>query len=248
MHAALAGKTAVITGASRGIGRQMALDLSAQGVEVALLARPSDALDEAVVACGRAALAIPCDVGKPSDIDAAFRKVANVFGRLDILINNAAICRPFVIEEATDEEVLAEISVNLCGPIFCTRAALPFLRASNGDIINISSESVRLPFPHLSVYTATKAGLEAFSAGMRDELRPLGIRVTTLRIGNVIGTAISRSWSQETAAELEAAVRQSGHAKFTGAGGSPETISSAVKNLLTMKRDFNVDLMEIRSR
>ena len=78
-----------------------------------------------------------------------------------MLINNAAIFHPFLIEEATDDQIMTGVLANLAGPILCARSAIPMLNRG-GHIINISSESIALPFPHLSVYQATKAGLRIF--------------------------------------------------------------------------------------
>jgi len=244
----LEGKTVIVTGASRGIGRVLAATLAKNGADVILLARASAELDAAGVAIGEAATAIACDVSDPDSVRAAFTAVASRFGKIDALINNAAICRPYLVEQASDADILAEVSVNLIGPILCARAVIPLLIASGGgDIINISSESVRMPFPHLTVYTATKAGLEAFSAGLRAELRHHGMRVTTMRLGNVLETGIARDWPAENAASLANALRQSGHLEFTGKGGSAATVSQALLNLLILPRDFNIDLIELRS-
>jgi meso-butanediol dehydrogenase/(S,S)-butanediol dehydrogenase/diacetyl reductase len=248
MSSVLSGKTVVITGASRGIGRQFAQTLSAEGASIILLARASAELDSARAACGENALAIPCDIGDPQAVRHAFAKIAGHFAKIDTLINNAAICMPYQVATARDEDVIAEVSINLIGPILCVREAIPLLKASSaGDIVNISSEAVRLPFPYLTVYTATKGGLETFSAGLRTELRPFGIRVTTMRLGNVIETSIKREWSEATSVALADASQLSGHAAFTGKGGSVETVSRAMVNLLSLPRDFNVDLIELRS-
>lgn len=242
------GKTVIVTGASRGIGRVAAATLAANGAHVILLARASAELDAACAQIGRAATAIATDVSDPDSVRAAFGAVADRFGKIDVLVNNAAICRPYLVAQAHDADILAEVSVNLIGPILCARAAIPLLiAAGGGDIVNVSSESVRMPFPHLTVYTATKAGLEAFSAGLRAELRPHGTRVTTMRLGNVVETSIARNWTAENAASLAGALRHSGHIEFTGKGGSAATVAQALLNLLSLPRDFNTDLIELRS-
>lgn len=244
----LVGKTAVITGASRGVGRAFAAAVADAGADVVLIARASAELDAAQTEIGDRATAIACDVSDPGSVRAAFTTVGNRFGKIDVLINNAAICRPYLVESATDADILAEVSVNLIGPMLCARAAIPLLIASGcGDIINISSESVRMPFPYLTVYTATKGGLEVFSAGLRGELRAHGIRVTTMRLGNILETGITKDWPLENAVLLAEAAQKSGHAAFTGKGGSTATVSKALLNLLSLPRDFNTDLIELRS-
>jgi NAD(P)-dependent dehydrogenase (short-subunit alcohol dehydrogenase family) len=244
----LQGKAAVVTGASRGLGRRIAQALAAQGAHVALLARPSADLQAAAREIGERATAIECDVSDPTSVRAAFASCAHRMGRLDILINNAAISELHKVEHATDASIRNEIAINLAGPIFCCREAVPLLRASGGaDIINISSEAVRAPFPFLSVYSATKGGLETFSAGLRAELRAEGIRVTVLRCGHVGESNIAQHWSAETSAEWEKALKSSGQHASTGAPVSPLTMADALINILLLPREVNVDLVDIRS-
>lgn len=245
---ALAGKTAVVTGASRGLGRRIAETLAAQGVRVALLARPSADLQKTARAIGKLATAIECDVGDPVSVRAAFAACAAEFGKLDILINNAAISNLHKIERASDADILKELSINLAGPMFCCREAVPLLRASGaGDIVNISSEAVSAPFPFLTVYSATKAGLETFSTGLRGELRPDRIRVTVLRVGHIGESNIARHWSADTSAEWEQALKASGHHASTGAPVSPVTVATALLGILGLPPEVNVDLLDIRS-
>ncbi len=230
------------------MGRAFAAALAGAGATVILMARASADLDAACSDIGNCATAIACDVGNPDSVRAAFKTIASRFEKIDVLINNAAICRPYRLQHANDADILAEVSVNLIGPMLCAREAIPFLIASGGgDIVNISSESVRMPFPHLTVYTATKGGLETFTSGLRSELRSYGIRVTTMRLGNVLETGITRDWPAENAAALAEAAQESGHAAFTGKGGSAATVSQALLNLLSLPRDFNTDLIELRS-
>ena len=104
---------------------------------------------------------------------------------IDVLINNAAIYEPFTVVEATDAQIWTAVTTNLAGPIFCTRAAVPMM-GKGAHIINVSSETVELPHAMLSLYQATKAGLERFSQSMDLELEPNGIRVTTVRAGQMM--------------------------------------------------------------
>jgi meso-butanediol dehydrogenase/(S,S)-butanediol dehydrogenase/diacetyl reductase len=244
----LQGKTAVVTGASRGLGRRIAQALAARGARVALLARPSADLQNTARAIGNQALAIECDVSEPPSVRAAFATCAAEYGRLDILINNAAVSDLHKIEQATDDSIRNELAINLAGPMFCCREAIPLLRASGGgDIVNISSEAASSPFPFLSVYSATKAGLETFSAGLRAELRPDGIRVTVLRAGHVGESNIARHWPADTSAAWEDALKASGHHAATGAPVPPLTIAAALIHTLCLPREVNVDLLDIRS-
>jgi NAD(P)-dependent dehydrogenase (short-subunit alcohol dehydrogenase family) len=243
----LAGKTALVTGASRGIGLRIARALGEAGANVVLLARPSDHLDAAAAEMPDA-LAAPCDVSSADSVRAAFAQAVARFGRIDILINNAALCLLQAIEEATDEDIRREVETNLIGPVLTIREAIPHMRAAGGgDIVNISSESVRLPFPYLTLYAATKAGLETLSNGLRAELRPDRIRVTVLRSGHVSGGNIGVNWKPERIQPFYDAITKSGHLAFTGEAIAPEITARAIVDLLRLPREANVDLIELRA-
>jgi NAD(P)-dependent dehydrogenase (short-subunit alcohol dehydrogenase family) len=245
----LSGKVAVITGASKGIGRTMARALVAAGARVAVLARRSPELEQIAGELGESAQAIACDVSDPAQVRDVMARIAGRFGRIDVLVNNAALCEPHLVEKSSDQQIRAEIGVNLMGPIFCAREAIPHLKkAGGGHIVNVSSESVRMPFPYLAVYVATKGGLEAFSAGLRTELRADGVRVTVLRLGNVGETSIIDNWADPIKSEYFAHITKSGHLAFVGGLSTPSSIAQALVNVLTLPEDVNVDLVEIRSR
>src|SRR6266480_3438483 len=129
---ALDGKVAVVTGASRGIGAVIAAGLAAEGASVALLARDKDRLTAAAEAIGELAVAVPTDVSDPDSVRDAFAAVADRFGRLDVLVNNAAVAWPHTVEAAADEQLQAEVGTNLLGPLYAIRAAVPLLRATSG--------------------------------------------------------------------------------------------------------------------
>lgn len=248
METSLSGKVAVVTGASRGIGRRMAQALAAAGARVALFARASAQLDAMQRELGENALAVACDVSDPTAVKIAFGRTVEHFGRIDVLVNNAGICLLHKLEAASDTELRNEIDVNLLGPILCSREAIAHLRAAGGgDIVNVSSESVRLPFPYLTVYAATKGGLETFSAGLRSELRADGIRVTVLRAGNTDESSIASGWPEALRNEYLGVIEKSGHLAFTGVAASPQTLSRALVNVLTLPRDVNVDMIEVRA-
>lgn len=247
MSGKLAGKVVAVTGASRGMGSVFARTLDAEGADVVLLARPSDALEAMAAALPRS-LKLACNVADAGQVKAAFAAVRARYGKLDALINNAAICLLHRLEEATDEELSREAETNLVGPALCMREAIPLLRAAGGgDIVNVTSESVRLPFPFLTFYAATKAGLETLSTGLRAELRPDRIRVTVLRSGHVAGGNIGASWSQERTARFFETIKESGHLAFTGEAISPETTANMLIELLRLPREANIDLIELRA-
>jgi meso-butanediol dehydrogenase/(S,S)-butanediol dehydrogenase/diacetyl reductase len=186
----MAGKVIAITGANGGLGRALAQFFAEGGDNVVLLGRKFDKVQEVAAAIGERATPVACDVGSAESVRSAFATIAAKYPKIDVLINNAAIFHPFLIEEATDEQILAPVLANLAGPILCTRSAIPLL-GRGGHIINISSESIVVPFPHLSVYQATKAGLECFSEHMQRELEDKGIRVTVVRAGQMMGPGMS---------------------------------------------------------
>ena len=184
----LEGKIAAVTGATSGSGRAIARRFAEEGATVVMLARGEDRLKQLAAEIGGSAIGIPTDIGDPRQVQDAFASIAEQFGKLDVLINNAAIYRPCPVEQLSDDEILAQVRTNLLGPVYTSRAAIPLLRTSGGgDIVNTSSESTLEPFPMLSIYVATKAALEAFAHVLRYEVEPQGIRVSTVIQGASFG-------------------------------------------------------------
>ncbi|GIX30207.1 MAG: NAD(P)-dependent oxidoreductase [Porticoccaceae bacterium] len=175
-------RTFVITGAGAGLGRALARRFAADGHRVVLLGRTPGKVEAAAAEIGENALALACDVSDPASVESAFSAIGERCGRIDVLINNAALFEPFELERGSPEQILAIVLTNLAGTILCSRAALPWMERG-GHIVNVSSESVAMPFPHLSVYQATKAGVERFTESLFRELEPRGIRVSCVRAG-----------------------------------------------------------------
>jgi NAD(P)-dependent dehydrogenase (short-subunit alcohol dehydrogenase family) len=242
----LNGKVALVTGASRGIGRAIATCFAAEGARVVMLARNHAELEAAARKIGGPVLPLTCDIADPEAVRGVFEQLRSRFGGLDILVNNAALATPNPIAEARDRDVQKEVAVNILGPLYCSREAIPLMRArGGGDIINISSESVNHPYPHLGLYAATKAALETLSTVLRQELADDRIRVTVYRSGNVRGT-FSRDWSDEARARARAAARDLGFYNRSGAQIEPEIPAQAILNLVTLPREAQVDLIELR--
>jgi 3-oxoacyl-[acyl-carrier protein] reductase len=189
----------VITGAGIGLGRALARRCAAAGDNVVLLGRTLAKVQAAADEIGNRAMAVACDVAAPASVKAAFAEIAQRHPRIDVLINNAAVFEPFTVAEATDEQIMGTIATNLGGPILCTRASIP-LMGRGSHIINVSSESVDLPFPHLSLYQCSKAGLERFTLSLHRELEPAGIRVTTVRAGQMMEPG--KVWHADPAAQM----------------------------------------------
>lgn len=172
----------LLTGASGGIGRASALRLAAGGARLGLFARreePLRSLAKEIEEAGGSAHAITGDVRSSADAARAVAETTQRFGRLDALVNCAGVIYLREVAEATDEEILEQIEVNLIGVCRMTRAALPALRARQGSaIVNVASYAGRVGAPYYSYYNASKFGLVGLTEGWRRELRPLGIRVT----------------------------------------------------------------------
>jgi meso-butanediol dehydrogenase/(S,S)-butanediol dehydrogenase/diacetyl reductase len=246
MSERLDGKVAAVTGASRGIGLATARILAERGARVALIARSRSALDDAVAAIGDAAFAVVADVSEPDSVRAAFAEIEREAGRLDLLVNNAAIARLHRVEDASDEDLAATVGTNFLGVLYCTRAAIPLLRASSGVVVNISSEGVRRPFPLLSVYLATKGAVELLSSALSEELRADGIRVTLLRSGASTG-GFAQDWDLEAGRRALELWRERGLLEFVGLPMAPEVIAESIVHAATRPPGVGVDLLEIRS-
>lgn len=193
------GKIVAITGAGDGLGRALARRCAKAGDTVVLLGRTLSKVEAVAAELGEGHLAVQCDVQDPDSVRAAFAQVAERFPRIDVLINNAAIYEPFNVETASDEQIRGQLDTNLAGPIYCTREAIPLLKGG-GHLINISSESLHLKMPMLWLYAGTKAALELMSDMWAHELQPEGIRVTTVRAGQMMDeTKTGSSWPPEVA-------------------------------------------------
>jgi meso-butanediol dehydrogenase/(S,S)-butanediol dehydrogenase/diacetyl reductase len=179
-------KVIVITGAGIGLGRALARRFAKDGERVVLLGRTFTKVQAAAAEIGELATPIGCDVASPESVRAAFAEIAQRFSRIDVLINNAAVFEPFLVAEATDQQIMEALTINLGGAILCSRSAIP-LMSRGSHIINVSSESVEdLRMPHLTVYQSSKAGLERFTLGLHRELEPNGIRVSVVRGGSMM--------------------------------------------------------------
>jgi len=242
----LTGKVVAVTGASRGLGRAFAHALAREGTQVVLMARASEALDK-VAGELPDAMAQPCDVSSPDSVRAAFAVIGARYGRLDSLVNNAALLRPVPFEKISDEHLLREIHTNFLGPALTIREAIPLLRAAGGgDIVNISSDSMTVQSPHLTFYAATKGGLEQLSIGLRQELRPDKIRVTVLRSGPVADSELHRGWAMEDREAFYAAMEASGALARFGAPVRPEVMAETLVHLLRMPAEAAVDHLTMR--
>ena len=179
-----AGRVAVITGASSGIGEATARVLAAEGYRLALLARRADRIQALAAELGNGAIAVEADVTDRASLVAAAERVQSELGGAGILVNNAGVMllAPFTSEQQAEHRQMLE--VNLLGAIAATEVFLDQLRGGGGDLINISSVAGRTARSGNAVYAATKWGINGFSEGLRQELQP-DIRVTVIEPGAV---------------------------------------------------------------
>lgn len=190
-------KIIVITGAGDGLGRTMARRFAADGDRIVLLGRTLSKVEAVADELGEPSFALQCEVSDPASVRAAFAEIARRCDHVDALINNAASYEPFTLAEATDAQIMGMVSINLAGPILCSREALPLLRGG-GKIINVSSESVGLKFAMQWLYSATKAGLEVASDMLDRELADEGVRVTSVRCGQMFDESkTGSSWPMD---------------------------------------------------
>src|ERR1700732_1524017 len=244
----LAGKVAVVTGASRGLGKRICEAFVRRGAQVAMLARNPEALSAAAAGLGPSARAWATDIADPKAILRSFEAIIESFGGVDILINNAAVGHLQPIEEADDALLQEEIATNLLGPIYCIRSVIPHMRnRGGGDIVNITSESVRMPYPFLTVYAAAKSAIETLSVGLRAELRGENIRVSVLRSGRLAESAFNRDWPEGRRAEYREIVQKEGYYALSGGTISPEITAQAIVDLVCLPRAARVDLLELRA-
>jgi len=185
----LAGKTALVTGASKGIGASIAKHLAAAGASVVVNYASSKAGADKVVAeitaAGGQAVAIQGDVAKPDDITRLLAETKAAFGQLDILVNNAGVYEFSPLEAITPEHFHRQFNINVLGLLLTTQAAVKLFPATGGSIINIGSVVSSLTPPASAVYTGTKGAVDAITGVLAKELGPKGIRVNALNPGIV---------------------------------------------------------------
>jgi NAD(P)-dependent dehydrogenase (short-subunit alcohol dehydrogenase family) len=237
-------KTIVITGAGAGLGRAMARKLAREGHRVVVLGRTPGKLAAVADEIGGGAWAQPCDVASAESVKTAFAEIASRAPRIDVLINNAAVYEPFTVAEATDRQITAPILTNLVGCVFAVRAALPLMKGG-GHIINVSSESVALRFPMLSLYQASKAGLERFSEALKDELAGGGIRVTVVRAGTMYDEDTASDWPQDVRVRFGAACLAAGLDLRARPASHYRSVAAVIAELIDLPSDAATPLVTI---
>jgi 3-oxoacyl-[acyl-carrier protein] reductase len=185
----LAGKVAVVTGASKGIGAAIARRLASEGAAVVVNYASSSKDAEKVVAqitkSEGSAIAIQADVSKAADVERLFAETKKAFGKLDILVNNAGVYSFGPLEQFTEEEFHRQFDTNVLGLLLVTREAAKIFSEDGGSIINIGSTVSSYTPPASTIYTATKAAVDAITGVLAKELGPKAVRVNSVNPGLV---------------------------------------------------------------
>jgi len=185
----LAGKVAVVTGASKGIGASIAKHLAAEGASVVVNYASSktgaDMVVTQIASAGGKAVAVQGDVAKKADIDRLFVETKKAFGHVDILVNNAGIYEFAPLEQITEEHFHKQFNLNVLGLLLTTQEALKHFNPAGGSVVNISSLVSTLAPPFGSVYSATKGAVDVITGSLSKELGARKIRVNAVRPGLV---------------------------------------------------------------
>ncbi|NLP84202.1 SDR family NAD(P)-dependent oxidoreductase [Microbacterium sp. CFH 90308] len=208
MHNTLNDHVALVTGASSGIGRAIALALSRAGAKVVVGARRAERLDALVAEAPGEMLAVTLDVTDPDSATAAVAAAVERFGRLDSLVNNAGLMLAGPVVGADITEWVRMIETNLLGSMYAAHAALPHLIESRGAIVQVSSTSGRIASAGNAAYAASKFGINAFSEALRQEVTARGVRVTVIEPG-FVATELTSHITDPVMREMAAGIQQS---------------------------------------
>lgn len=224
-EAGFAGRTALVTGGGSGIGRAIALALAARGMDVLVTGRRAPALAE-TVGSGEGIRQVVADVSDESAVGEIVSEAAGRLGRIDVVVNNAAVMRPGTMN-TFDRRTASEMwGTNVLGPTMLAHSALAYLRESSGAIINISSTFGAKPAPGIGQYGATKAALEQLTRSWALELADAGVRVNAVAPGPTESEALAHSGM--SAAEIEEVKRTERARIPLGRRGTPADVAHLV--------------------
>merc|ERR1711953_486108 len=222
-------KTVVITGASRGIGAAIARAFAERGWNIVIQGRSKEKLGAVTKECtelGGNVASIELDLSETERVHEVVDLAIEKFGRLDVLVNNAGTMRPGGLEDQTSEDFDFVMAVNCKAPIFLLKAALPHLKASKGNVVNISSTSSFTPFQGILSYNMSKAALDHFTRTMATNLMTQGVKVNSVNPATVrTDIHYSKGYSEEQVQEYYNKVNKS---QPLGGVIEPEQIANAV--------------------
>ena len=189
MSKKLEGKVAVVTGASKGIGASIAKALAGEGASVVVnyssSKQDADRVVAEIVGHGGKAIAVQGDVARQAHIERLFSEAKKAFGRLDILVNNAGVYQFSPLEEVTEDHFHKHFNVNVLGLLLTTKEAVKHMASEGGSVINIGSSASSMRPPNSTVYTASKAAVDAITGVLAKELGPRKIRVNSINPGMI---------------------------------------------------------------
>ena len=235
-------KKAIVTGAARGLGKEIALTLAREGADVAIWDIAVDAAErtaDEIRELGRESFSMKVDITSSAEVNAAVLKVLNKFDVIDILVNNAGIgSAAFTILDLTDEQWAKEINVNLTGTFYCTRAVLKgMIERCSGKIVNIASLAGELGRPITSAsYSSSKAGVIGFTMSVAQSVAKYGINVNAVSPGIII-TEIHKPYPEEMLEILQADIPFNRGGK-KGVHGIPQDVADAVIFLASNESDY----------
>lgn len=184
MNSIFGGQVVIVTGASAGIGKELALQLAGQGAKVAIAARRAERLEQVAEECrqrGGETLVVPTDVSDEEQCKALVEQTVQAFGRIDMLINNAGLATSALLEDFADLRLFKQVvEVNFYGAVHCTYFALPYLKQTTGRVVAISSMGGKAAIPYNTPYIASKYAMHGFYDALRMELAQHGVSVTVI--------------------------------------------------------------------
>jgi NAD(P)-dependent dehydrogenase (short-subunit alcohol dehydrogenase family) len=217
----LAGRVAVVTGGSRGLGYALVQELLERGALVATCARGEEQLGRARRRLGGGLLAVPCDVADPEQVDAFVARVAAELGPIDVLVNNAGVISVGPLATQTKADFAEQLDIQFWGVVHCTLAVLPgMLERGEGRIANVTSVGGKISVPWLLPYASAKFAAVGFSEGLRADLAGTGVKVTTVVPGLMRTGSFLAAWFKGERPELE-------YELFAPLSGTPATTVSA---------------------
>ncbi len=245
-------KVVVITGASTGIGAAAARAVAQAGGRVVLGARREELLRgvcEQIRAGGGEATAVRLDLRDEQSVEHLMTTAVEGYGRVDALVNNAAVGYVRTVADGRTEEWRAMVETNLLGVLFACRAALRhMLPRGSGDILNVTSAAAYEAWPYLSVYAATKAAVHALSQGLRAEVAEHGIRVMTLEVHNIGGTGFAANFDPSVMKEAVARWETLGLLRRSSGMLQADAAAQAVVFQLAQRDPASVHHLTLRAR